>query len=168
MTNKTKVTCMQDYRKEITRLSELPQLSPANDLWNQIEKKAKQQQKNRRWSQYAKQFTELAMVASLLLMVIVKVPTVLHQQQIQNDQLEQIKHYSSLLDTAWLNEQANSQVQTAQKAYLSARIHDQIAAVDNQLNQNPKSRQLWLTRVGLMENLIQLYQPPTTRYITLL
>ena len=167
MNNHNSVTRMQDYRQEPQILRELPMLSPPENLWADIETKAKSNTAKKRWLKHTAQAFEFALAASLLLMVVVHVPQQITQNSEVEQQLEKIQSYSALLDKSWQYQEADKQVSSAQKALATSTLQDQLTVVDSQLNTQPKNRGLWLKRTNLMEQLLGFYEPQEARLMVL-
>ena len=155
-------------------LSDLEQVEPGYDGWNQIESALHTHQDHKRhWRQAG---GWLAMAASLVLVVGISLHTSDDQPvselssngfATQNRDSASVLMKDNVNELIELSQRMEEQVKKlrqqtgsmpAESAIYIAELEDLIAHVDNQLSMTPGSIDLWGQRVNLMLDLAQIYQ----------
>jgi hypothetical protein len=148
---------MDALYQRVAQLKALPALRPPRDRWQGVRDVivAERSRQRRRWMR-----ASLALAAALTGLMVVR-PMMQHPALA--DELAQAKLHSAQLEDSLQLYDADGRVMSGVEADLTARLEDQIAALDGQLAQvgerSARESQLvdlWRQRVDLMQQLVQV------------
>lgn len=143
--------------QRVAQLKALPALRPPRDRWTAVRDTivAERTRRRRRWMRAG-----MALAAALAGVMIVRPMT---QGPVLADELAQAKQHSAQLEDSLQLYDLDGRVMSGTQAELTARLEDQIAALDGQLAQaNEQAAReaqlvdLWRQRVDLMQQLVQV------------
>lgn len=148
---------MDALYQRVAQLKALPALRPPRDRWQGVRDVivAERSRQRRRWMRAG-----LALAAALAGLMVVR-PMMQHPALA--DELAQAKLHSAQLEDSLQLYDADGRVMSGVEADLTARLEDQIAALDGQLAQAGERAareaqlvDLWRQRVDLMQQLVQV------------
>jgi hypothetical protein len=143
--------------QRVAQLKALPALRPPRDRWSLVRDTiaAERARRRGRWMRGG-----LALAAALAGLMVVRP---LMQGQAYADELAQAKQQSAQLEGTLQDYGPEGRVMSGREADLTARLEDQIAALDGQLAQlgqpatlDARLVDLWRQRVDLMQQLVQV------------
>jgi hypothetical protein len=148
---------MDALYQRVAQLKALPALRPPRDRWASVRDTivAERTRRRRRWMRAG-----MALAAAIAGVMIVRPMT---QGPVLADELAQAKQHSAQLEDSLQLYDIDGRVMSGTQAELTARLEDQIAALDGQLAQaNEQAARdaqlvdLWRQRVDLMQQLVQV------------
>jgi hypothetical protein len=148
---------MDALYQRVAQLKALPALRPPRDRWAAVRDTivAERTRRRRRWMRAG-----MALAAAIAGVMIVRPMT---QGPVLADELAQAKQHSAQLEDSLQLYDIDGRVMSGTQAELTARLEDQIAALDGQLAQaNEQAARdaqlvdLWRQRVDLMQQLVQV------------
>ena len=148
---------MDALYQRVAQLKALPPLRPPRDRWTAVRDTivAERTQRRRRWTRAG-----LALAAALAGVMVVR-PMI--EQPAYAEKLADAKRQSAQLEDSLQLYDVDGRVMSGTQAELTARLEDQIAALDGRLAQvnEQAARQaqlvdLWRQRVDLMQQLVQV------------